>query len=91
MSKLIDLIAKHPSLDPSFDSIESLVSKCCKKPDNPNDQEILVGILCVVVLKRMLENFAETDKIINEVEHEGVKQMLLGVQHARMSLSTFEG
>ena len=89
MSSIIDLIVAHPSLDPTYLSINELVTLVCRKPENPNDQEFLVGILCAVTLKHMLENFAETDKIINEIEHEGMKHMLLGVQHARMILSTF--
>ena len=89
MNSIIDLITEHPSLDPTYLSINELVTLVCRKPENPNDQEFLVGILCVVTLKKMLGNFTETDKEINEIEHEGVKHMLLGVQHSRMILSTF--
>lgn len=89
MNNLLELIAERPTQDPTYLSINDLVEMVAQQSDDDKSQAFLAGVLCAVTLQSILTNFTESDQIINKIQNQNIKQMLLGVQHARMTLSTF--
>lgn len=90
MNNVLRLVADRPSLDPCYLGIKDLIAMVEQAEGDAKSQAFLVGVLCAVALKAILTNFGEAEKTINKIQNQGIKQMLLGVLHARMMLNNFD-